>query len=37
VTEYLVMACNRWYQEALDGRFWLFWDALFGWVKQLEP
>ncbi|OSX70585.1 hypothetical protein BU14_0716s0001 [Porphyra umbilicalis] len=21
--EYLVMACNRWYEEARDGRFWL--------------
>jgi len=37
VTEYLVMACNGWYEEARDGRFWLFSDALFGWVKQLEP
>jgi len=37
VTEYLEMACNRWYEEARDGRFWLFAEALFGWVKQLEP
>ena len=37
VTEYLVVACNRWYEEARDGRFWLFADALFGWVKQLAP
>jgi len=37
VTEYWVMACNRWYEEAHDGRFWLFSDALSGWVKQLEP
>ena len=37
VTEYLVVACNRWYEEARDGRFWLFSDALFGWVKQLAP
>jgi len=37
VTEYLVKASNRWYEEARDGRFWLFSDALFGWVKQLEP
>jgi len=37
VTEYLVMACNRWYEEARDGRFWLYSEALFGWVKQLEP
>ena len=36
-TEYLVMACNRWYERARDGRFWLFSDALFGWVKQLMP
>ena len=37
VTEYLVMACNRWYEEARDDRFWLFSDALFGWVEQLKP
>jgi len=37
VTEYLVMARNRWYEAARDGRFWLFSDALFGWVKQLKP
>jgi len=37
VTEYLVMACNRWFEEARDGRFWLFSDTLFGWVKQLKP
>ena len=37
VTEYLVMACNRWYVEARDGRFRLFSDALFGWVKPLMP
>jgi len=37
VTEYLVMACSTWYEEARDGRFWLFPDALFGWVKQLKP
>jgi len=37
VTEYWVMACKFWYEEARDGRFWLFSDALFGWVKQLEP
>jgi len=37
VTEYLVVACNRWYEEAQDGRFWLFSDALFGWVEQLAP
>jgi len=37
VTDYLVMACNRWYEEARDGRFWLLSNALFGWVKQLEP
>ena len=37
VTEYLVVACNRWYEEALDGRFWLFSDAPFGWAKQLAP
>ena len=36
-TGYLVMACNCWYEEACDGRFWLFSDALFGWVKQLKP
>jgi len=35
VTEYLVVACSRWYDEASDGRSWLFSDALFGWVKQL--
>jgi len=37
VTEFFVMACNRWYEEARDGRFWLFSDALFGCVNQLEP
>jgi len=37
VTEYLAVACNRWYEEARDGRFWLFSDALIGWVKQLAP
>jgi len=37
VTEYLLMACNRGYEEARDGRFWLFSDALSGWVKQLKP
>ena len=37
VTEYLMMACNRWYEEACDGRVWLFSDALFGWVEQLKP
>jgi len=37
VTEYLVMACNRWYEKARDCRLWLFSDALFGWVKQLKP
>ena len=37
MTEYLVIACNRWYEEVRDGRFWLFSDALFCWVKQLEP
>jgi len=37
VTEYLVMACNRWYEEARDRRFWLFSDALLGWVKPLKP
>jgi len=37
VTENLVVACNRWYEEARDGRFWLFSEALFGWVKQLAP
>jgi len=31
------MACNCWYEEAQDGRFWLFSDALFGGVRQLEP
>jgi len=36
LTEYLEMACNRWYEEAQDGRFWLFSDALFGWVKHLK-
>jgi len=36
-TEYLVMACNRWYEEARDGRSWIFSDALFGWVKLLKP
>ena len=33
----MVVACNRWYEEARDGRFWLLPDALFGWVKQLAP
>jgi len=37
VTEYLVMACNCWYEAARDGRFWLFPDALVGCVKQLKP
>jgi len=37
VTEYLVVSCNRWYEEARDGRFWLLSDAPFGWVKQLAP
>jgi len=37
VTESLVVACNRRYEEALDCRFWLFSEALFGWVKQREP
>jgi len=37
VTEYFVMACNRWHEEPHDGRFWLFSDALFGWVIQLGP
>jgi len=37
VTEYFVMACNRTSDEARDGRFWLFSDALLGWVKQLKP
>jgi len=37
VTKYLVMACNRWYEEARDDRFWFSSDALFGWVKQFEP
>jgi len=37
VTEYLVMACNRRHEEGRDGRFWLFLDALFGSVRQLEP
>jgi len=37
VTEYLVMACNPWYEEVRDGRFWPFSDALFGCVKQLKP
>jgi len=36
VTEYLVMARNGWSEEARDGGFWLFSDALYGWVKQLE-
>jgi len=35
VTEYLVVACTCWYEEARDGRFWLFSDALLGWAKQL--
>jgi len=33
VTEYLVVACNRWYEEARDGRFLLFSESLSGWVK----
>jgi len=37
VTEYLVMACNHSYDDARDGRFWLFSDDLFVWVKQLQP
>jgi len=37
VTKYLVMACSRWYEKARDGRFWLFSEARFGWVKQLKP
>ena len=37
VTEHLVVASNRGYEEVLDGRFWLFSDALFGCVKQLAP
>ena len=37
VTEYLVMACNRWFEEARDRSFWLFSDTLSGWVKQLKP
>jgi len=37
VTEYLVTACNHSFKEAREGRSWLFSDALFGWVKQLEP
>jgi len=37
VTEYLVMARNRLYEEARDGSFWMFSGALFGWIKQLEP
>jgi len=36
VTEYFVMACTRWYEEARDRLFWLFSDALFGWVMQLR-
>jgi len=36
VTEYLVMACNRWYEEARDGRFWQILEAVFGWVKHIE-
>ena len=35
--EYFVMSCNRWYEEARDGRFWLFADALLGWVKKRKP
>jgi len=31
------MACNPWYEEARDGRFWLISDTLFGWVKQFKP
>jgi len=37
LAEFLLMACNRLYEEARDGRFWLFSDALFGWDKQLKP
>jgi len=37
VTEFLVTACNRWYKEARDRRFWLLSNALFRRVKQLEP
>jgi len=37
LAEFLLMACNRWYEEARDGRFWLLSDALFGWDKQLKP
>jgi len=37
VTEYLVVACNRSYEEASDGRYWLYSDAQFGCVKQLAP
>jgi len=36
-TEFLVTACNRWYEEAREGRFWLFLDALLSWVKHVEP
>jgi len=32
MTEHLVMAYNRSYKEALNGRFWSFSDALFGRV-----
>jgi len=37
VNEYLVMACSLWHEEERDGRFWLFADFLFGWVKKLKP
>jgi len=37
VTEYLVKARNRWYEETSDRRFWLLSDALIGRVKQLKP
>jgi len=37
VTEYLVMACSHWYEEARDSRFWVFSGALVGWLNQLEP
>jgi len=30
------MAWNLWYEEARDGRFWLFSDVLFVCVKQLK-
>jgi len=32
MTEHLVMTYNCSYEEALDGSFWSFSDALFGWV-----